>query len=107
MRQLNSILGEMRALQPHSLRRGAAAQKSSAAECLFKQGTQAGHGATRLVDGVAGLAARHDVVHHALEQAQRGQRPRADGEHALQGLPQQIPVELREQLPVRLRCRAD
>ncbi len=49
---------------------------------------------SHLVDGVAGLAACHDVVHHALEQLERGQGPRADGQHILQGLLQQISVEL-------------
>jgi len=47
-----------------------------------------------LVNGVSGLAACHDVMHHALQQLQRGQGPGADGQDTLKRLLQQIPVEL-------------
>ncbi len=55
-----------------------------------------------LVNGVTGLAAGHDVMHHASEQLQRGHRPRVHRQHILQRLLQQIPIKFREQFPVRL-----
>ena len=60
-----------------------------------------------LLNGVAGAAARHDVGHHALKESQRRSRARVGGQRGFQRLPQQVSIELREQLPVRLACAAN
>jgi len=57
-----------------------------------------------LLDGVSGAAAGHDIGHHALKEVHARGRASIGGQSRLQRRPQQIRVELRKQLPVRLAC---